>query len=155
MTDIISKCSSCNSYFNPTVKSSGLLYKSCDRCRSRFQQYDKGRIDIKCPHFRRKRDCRECGNVIKLIITRFMSSSKLSDKRHNLLDIANFIDRDFCKLLIEECNGKCCYCECELEYIHNCNNMITIERIDNTIGHNKSNVKIACFHCNVSRVGSS
>ncbi len=107
-----------------------------------------------CEHGRRKEKCRECGNVIKKIITRFINGSKNADKKQNRLDIVNFIDRDFCKLLIEESNGKCCYCQCDLDYIHNCSNMITIERMDNTLGHIKSNVKIACYYCNVSKVGS-
>ena len=149
MTDINPKCSACRSYFIPTVKSSGLLYKCCDNCRHRINH----RILKKCVHGRRKDSCRECGNVIKKIIRRFIDSSKKHDKLTNRLDIVNFIDRDFCKLLIEESNGKCCYCQCELDYIHKCINMITIERIDNTLGHIKSNVKIACLHCNISRVG--
>lgn len=107
-----------------------------------------------CVHNRHKSSCRECGNVIKKTITRFIKRSKSSDKQNNRLDIVNFIDRDFCKLLIEESNGKCCYCCVELDYIHYNNNMITIERIDNTLGHIKSNVKIACLYCNVSKVGS-
>jgi len=112
-----------------------------------------GGISI-CVHNRRKIECRECGDVIKKTIERFISCSKLSDKKNNRLDIVNFIDRDFCKLLIEESNNKCCYCNCELEFIHYSGNMITIERIDNSLGHIKSNVKISCHHCNVSRVGS-
>jgi len=107
-----------------------------------------------CEHNRYKSSCRECGDVIKKTITRFIQCSKKYDKNNNRLDIVNFIDRDFCELLIEESNGKCCYCQCELDYIHNCSNMITIERIDNSLGHIKSNVKISCYHCNVSHVGS-
>ena len=107
-----------------------------------------------CEHNRNKSGCRECGNVIKKTINRFINDSKKCDKQNNRLDIVNFIDRDFCKLLIEESNSKCCYCCVELDYIHFNNNMITIERIDNTLGHIKSNVKIACYHCNVSHVGN-
>jgi len=107
-----------------------------------------------CVHNRRKSHCRDCGDVIKKTIDRFIKDSKNSDKKYNRLDIVNFIDRDFCKLLIEESNNKCCYCECELELIINCPNLISIERINNEIGHIKSNVKISCNHCNVSKVGS-
>jgi len=252
MTDINPKCSSCKSYFIPTVKSSGLLYKSCDRCRNgskckhnrqksrckdcggiglcehgrqksqckdcggigicehnrrksqckdcggseickhnrqkstckdcggsgicehnrrkskckdcggseicehnrqKYQCKDCGGSKI-CEHNRRKDRCRECGDVIKKTITRFINGSKNTDKIHNRLDIVNFIDKDFCKLLIEESNSKCCYCCVELDYIHFNNNMITIERIDNTLGHIKSNVKIACFYCNSTHVGN-
>jgi len=107
-----------------------------------------------CVHNREKCRCRECGDTIKKTITRFINNSKVADKKNNQLDIVNFIDKDFCKLLIEESNGKCCYCSVELDYIHFNNNMITIERIDNTLGHIKSNVKIACHYCNSTHVGS-
>ena len=59
----------------------------------------------------KKRRCREYGDVVKKTIDRFISNSKLSDKKYNRLDIVNFIDRDFLKLLIEECDDKCCYCK--------------------------------------------
>ena len=71
-----------------------------------------------CVHGRRKSRCRECGDFIRKLITQFINNSKVADKKNNQLDIVNFIDRDFCKLLIEESNGKCCYCCVELDYIH-------------------------------------
>jgi len=126
----------------------------CEHNRIKCRCKDCGGIAI-CKHGREKSKCRECGDVIKKTITRFINDSKNTDKKHNRLDIVNFIDRDFCKLLIEESNGKCCYCQCDLEYIHKCSNMITIERIDNSLGHIKSNVKISCYHCNVSKVGNT
>lgn len=219
MNDINPKCSSCKSYFIPTVKSSGLLYKCCDNCRknkvikykcvhnrqkstckdcggSQICVHNRQKIHCKdcggsgicehncrkstckncggsqicvhnrikrtckdcggssiCEHNRVKLRCRECGDVIRKIITRFINISKTTDKKNNRLDIVNFIDRDFCKLLIEESNSKCCYCSIKLDYIHFNNNMITIERIDNTLGHIKSNVKIACYYCNTTHVG--
>lgn len=126
----------------------------CVHNRIKSQCKDCGGLQI-CVHNRIKYRCRECGDVIKKTITRFIHDSKSTDKKNNQLDIVNFIDRDFCKLLIEESNGKCCYCSVELDYIHFINNMITIERIDNTLGHIKSNVKIACFYCNSAQVGST
>jgi len=126
----------------------------CSHNRRKCECKDCGGISI-CVHNRRKAQCRECGDFIKKTITRFIHNSKNHDKKNNRLDIVNFIDRDFCKLLIEESNGKCCYCQCDLEYIHKCSNMITIERIDNSLGHIKSNVKISCYHCNVSKVGNT
>ena len=125
----------------------------CEHNKQRTRCKECGGIGI-CEHNRHKSICRECGNSIKKTINRFFYTSKSNDKKNNQLDIVNFIDRDFCKLLIEESNGKCCYCCVELDYIHYNNNMITIERIDNTLGHIKSNVKIACFYCNTTHVGS-
>jgi hypothetical protein len=72
-----------------------------------------------------------------------------------MLDIVNFIDKEFCQLLIEESGDKCCYCECDLEYINYGDSLISIERIDNSIGHIKSNVKISCLSCNLKKVGNN
>ena len=106
-----------------------------------------------CEHKKRIEQCRLCENIIKKTFNMFVKCSKTKDKKYNRFDIVNFIDRDFLKLLIEESNNKCCYCTCELELIKYQSNLMTIERIDNTIGHIKSNVKIACLSCNSKRIG--
>jgi hypothetical protein len=214
------KCSCCRCYFVPVVKSSGLSYKTCEKCReniklknrcihnkiksqcrdcggsafcihdkfkttcrdcdgsafcihdkqkttcrdcdgSAFCIHDKQKTTCRdcdgssfCIHDKRKSQCRECGDVLKKTIERFIQSSKSTDKKYDRLDIVNFIDKEFCTLLIEESNDKCCYCECDLEYINYNDNLISIERIDNTVGHIKSNVKISCLKCNVKKVGN-
>ena len=107
-----------------------------------------------CLHGKIKHKCRECSDALRLTIQRFIDCSKHTDKLTNRFDIVNFIDRDFCHLLIQDSNYKCCYCECELQLIHYGSNLMSIERIDNSIGHIKANVKIACYKCNVSRVGN-
>jgi hypothetical protein len=48
----------------------------------------------------------------------------------------------------------CYYCECELQYVLYQSDMATIERIDNELGHIKSNCVLACRDCNLGRVGS-
>ena len=52
------KCPICRCYFVPTLKSSGLPYKSCEKCRNKNRDY---KIKIKCEHNRRKENCRDCG----------------------------------------------------------------------------------------------
>ncbi len=91
---------------------------------------------------------------LKIIIKTFLNCSYVADKKYNRLNIQEFIDTDFCRLLIEESNYQCCYCKCDLELVNHTNNLISIERIDTKIGHIKSNVKIACLHCNISKVGN-
>ena len=177
MTEIMQtpnpKCSSCKLYFQPNLKSSGLPYKSCDKCKCR----NKVTNSKKCPHNKFKYQCRECNGtsfcnhlkrrhdckvcvqddvekVLKIIIKTFINCSYVADKKYNRLNIQEFIDTDFCRLLIEESNYQCCYCKCDLELINHTNNLISIERINNKIGHNKNNVKICCLHCNVSKKGN-
>ena len=193
-------CANCKCYFIPKIKSSGLKYKTCEKCqtrvnkkcvhnkqKSRCRECGGGSICIHnkrkslckdcggssiCIHEKQKQQCKDCGgssicihekqksrcricsDPLKLTIQRFISGSKVSDKKYNRLDIVNFIDTDFCKLLIDESEYKCCYCKTDVQLIEHTSNLISIERIDNSIGHIKSNVKISCFSCNLKRVGS-
>ena len=167
--------SSCKLYFKPDIKtSSGLLYKSCNKCLCRnkvtnskrcphnkfkYQCKDCNGTSFCSDHQRRNHDCKLCDQddkekVLKIIIKTFMNCSYVSDKKYNRLDMPNFIDSEFCKLLIQESECKCCYCNTDLELVNHTNNLISIERINNKIGHIKSNVKIACLRCNVSRKGN-
>ena len=196
------KCSNCHRYYTPEVKSSGLIYKTCSKCRSlpskskcqheilkrtcskchpellcqhKLQERtcskchpellcqhkileincSKCHPELLCQHKILERKCKKCSDEpLKIVIKRFISGSRTADKKRNHLDIVNFIDPHFCKLLIDESNDKCCYCDCDLQYIDYAPNLITIERIDNNLGHNKNNVKIACLHCNIKKVGS-
>jgi hypothetical protein len=83
-----------------------------------------------------------------------IKSSKQHDKNNDRYDQTNFIDYCFVENLIEDSEGKCFYCHCELQYQEFTENLATIERIDNSIGHIKGNCVIACRTCNYSRVGS-
>ena len=115
---------------------------------------DCGGSQICVEHNRAKSTCRECGDVLVKTIRRFINSSRNADKKNNRFDEVNFIDESFCKTLIEKSNNTCCYCQCDLDFIKYSSKMITIERIDNTLGHNKGNVKIACKNCNTTKVGN-
>jgi len=169
-------CASCKLIFEPKLKQNGQPYKTCEKCNIRNKIINNTR----CPHEKFKYQCynndcigsslckthnrprHKCKVCIKdnkdillsLIIKTFINCSKVADKKRNHYDIINFIDTDFCKLLIEDSNYKCCYCKCDLELVTYCNNLISIERIDNKIGHIKSNVKICCLKCNKSQVGN-
>ena len=79
--------------------------------------------------------------------------SKQNDKKYDRYDPVNFIDYCFVENLIDDCEDKCYYCRCELQYVEYTENLATIERLDNSIGHIKGNCVIACRSCNLSRVG--
>jgi hypothetical protein len=82
-------------------------------------------------------------------------ASKQADKKHDRFDGANFIDYEFVLNLIQRSEDQCYYCSCELQYLERCDNMGTIERLDNAIGHVKGNCVIACFKCNMTYVGGA
>ena len=107
-----------------------------------------------CEHNKQISDCKDCKNPIKITIQNWIKQSKQKDKKYNRFDIVNFIDWCFCENLVEE-YPNCYYCSVELQYKIFQDDLATIERIDNKIGHIKSNCVIACRTCNLSKVGGN
>lgn len=58
------KCSRCKAYWTPDSeadrKSSGALYRTCQKCRQRKRDED---VRFRCPHGKRKCRCLECGGT--------------------------------------------------------------------------------------------
>jgi hypothetical protein len=79
--------------------------------------------------------------------------SRKKDEKRGIYDANNFIDRIFIEQLFFDQNQLCIYCNCEL--MMRCEpyskNLLTVERIDNKVGHIKSNCVLACFECNNNR----
>jgi hypothetical protein len=78
--------------------------------------------------------------------------SKTSDKKFNRYDANNFIDKCFLEGLVEEYTQ--CYwkdCKVQLQYVEYRHDLATVERLNNSIGHIKSNCVIACLRCNNMR----
>ena len=164
------KCSNCKRTTNVSdFKKDGKVLKTCIKCRmSKLKSNTKNKCLHKkqkhnciecngsgiCIHKKQKHNCKVCGDEIKITIQNMIKHSKEKDKKYNRYDIVNFIDKCFLKNLIEDCNDKCYYCQCNLQYIVRQSNLATIERIDNSIGHIKSNVVIACFHCNCKKISN-
>jgi len=106
-----------------------------------------------CEHKKQRNLCKLCKDEIKITIINMINKSKQSDKKYNRYNQTEFIDKCFVKNLIDDCENKCYYCSCDLQYIIYQGNLATIERLDNNIGHNKGNCVICCRTCNLSRVG--
>ena len=103
-----------------------------------------------CEHNRERRQCKDCMNdeqKIEYIQKQMISHSRQSDKKKDLYDPDNFIDKCFLEGLFED-SQKCHYCDVDFTYNKRCDTFVTIERLNNTIGHIKSNCVLACFHCN-------
>ena len=81
-----------------------------------------------------------------------IEGSKATDKKFNIYDANNFIDKCFLEGLIEE-YPNCYYddCKVELQYVEYQDNLATIERLNNTIGHIKSNCVLCCLKCNLMK----
>jgi len=103
-----------------------------------------------CKHNKLRYYCKTCTDPVKVSIKCWISSLKVSDKKYNRYDADRFIDRCFLKELIKDFPN-CYYCEVELQYIEYNDTLATIERLDNSKGHIKSNCVIACRKCNLSR----
>ena len=106
-----------------------------------------------CSHDIRKSHCKICSDPIKITIQNWLYATKSIDKNKNQFDIVNIIDKPFCKNLIEE-YPQCYYCKIPLQYVKYQDDLSTIERLDNKLGHIKSNCVLACRKCNYSRIGN-
>ena len=106
-----------------------------------------------CLHNKHKSQCKLCNDPIDITIKHMIRSSKQEDKKKNRYYESEFVDYEFLKKLIDITNDICVYCDCPLQYTNYTSDLATIERIDNELGHIKSNVLISCYKCNVSHVG--
>ena len=105
-----------------------------------------------CPHDRQKSHCKKCSDPIKVNIEQWIFKSRQYDKMRNIYDADRFIDKCFMGGLIED--YKQCYygdCKVNLQYTEYQDDLATIERLDNSIGHIKSNCVLCCLKCNVSK----
>ena len=102
-----------------------------------------------CQHDRRRDQCKECNNPIEITIKGWIRSSRKRDKDTDRYDANNFIDKCFLDGLIEDTGKICYYCKKDMQYLEKNESLATIERLNNSIGHIKSNCVICCFKCNM------
>ena len=154
---IRSRCKDCG---GASICEHGRQRSSCKDCGgTSICEHDRQRQNCKecggsqiCEHDRRRQNCKECGDAIKITIKTMIKNSKQYDKKLNRYDANNFIDKCFIQGLVEE-YPMCYYedCKVELQYVKYQNDLATIERLDNSIGHIKSNCVICCLKCNRMR----
>ncbi len=106
-----------------------------------------------CEHKIQRAHCKQCTDPQKVLITNWMTNSKRCDKFRSQETCKTNITREFCTQLITESENRCCYCAVELQMLERTANLMTMERIDNRIGHVLGNCRIACYHCNCANVG--
>lgn len=153
---------------------------SIEECRSKIRSCSHGKDCLECKHLRkviyniqrkerrqrtnyqedkcecnkRKIVCKKCSDPMKVSVRNMIRSSKQSDKKNERYNHTEFIDKDFINDLIKN-NQNCMYCGNEMNFNIRNPLLCTIERIDNSIGHIKSNCVLCCFSCNVKRVGNA
>jgi len=169
MSDRPVKCPRCKCYrTEDDFIKEGRLLKSCINCRNHAKNYRlKHQMCIHnlqkyfckecdgtqiCKHKLQRCYCKTCSDPIKVSIRRWIIHSKETDKKYNRFDADRFIDKCFLKELVKD-YPNCYYCEVKLQYVDNNDTLATIERLNNNIGHIKSNCVLACRQCNLSRVG--
>jgi hypothetical protein len=148
-----SKCSSCRMtlpIINFRIKRNGILNKCCDHCINKAKQYqDHNQQSYICECGKYKQYCKIHSDPIKVTIHNMIKHSRESDKKYNRFDTDHFINTNFLKGLIED-QPNCYWSDCNtpLQYITYTDNLSTIERLNNSIGHIKSNCVLACMRCN-------
>ena len=113
----------------------GHFYKRCTQCESHYRRQHPNRPTKQARDNARQRDSRRSKEHVDRWIC---VESRSSDRKHGR---DNDMTREFIRELIR--NG-CNYCG-------DTSIRMTLDRIDNTVGHVKSNVVAACVRCNLVR----
>ena len=113
--------------------------------------YEEHKEKNKCEHNINRRFCRVCfDNPLHLIFRNMIIHSKYSDIKYNRYEEEKFITYNFLQVLFDRIKDEpiCYHCKTRLHYGKRDSKLITIERLDNKIGHNKDNCVFACWKCN-------
>ena len=112
----------------------------CPHSKIKYQCKECGGSQI-CSHNRQKSHCKKCSDPIKVNIEHWIFKSRQYDKMRNIYDADRFIDKCFLKGLIEDYK-KCYYGDCKvnLQYTEYQDDLATIERLNNSIGHSRATV---------------
>ena len=86
-------------------------------------------------------------------IKRKVAGYKKQDEKFEIYSAKHSITVDQVKSMMEECGMKCTHCLCTMlaEYGARDPKQWTVDRIDNTMGHNVGNVVLCCLQCNLKR----
>ena len=93
-------------------------------------------------------------NVLIQELERKISSYKQQDLLKKKYDESAFITMETVIQKLIECNMQCFYCQCQMLVLYEIVREMTqwsIDRINNSEGHNKNNFVVACLKCNIKR----
>ena len=109
-----------------------------------------------CPCGTQRHHCRTCSEPVAFTIRKMIASSKTTDIKRGHYDAAAHVDEPFLRALIAEFKAhdlECAYCNMSMTFEEYGQDLITLERRDNTIGHTKTNCTFCCLFCNTTRAG--
>ena len=92
--------------------------------------------------------------IIKEEITRKIASYRQQDVLKKRLNNERLINYDYVKNLLLTCQLKCHYCKEDSLILYETRRDMsqwTVDRIDNSIGHDIDNIVISCLQCNLQR----
>jgi tRNA A37 methylthiotransferase MiaB len=93
-------------------------------------------------------------SVIEKEIDTKIGGYRSQDIKKGLYDEIEFVDKATVLDLMLGCQNACYYCRQPVKIAYETSRepkQWSLERIDNSIGHTKNNVVIACLHCNLTR----
>ncbi len=106
-----------------------------------------------CHHGRERYRCNECTGY-KAVVKKTIYHTREADRKSGKYNPDLHVDKCFLEGLFEDSPDLICpYCTEKMSLDSGDRRLVTIERINNDIGHIKSNCILACYSCNVSRVG--
>ena len=91
--------------------------------------------------------------IISHIKTKISSYKQQDILKKKLLE-SNFVSFTDVIILLNDCNMRCYYCNCETYLLYEIVREMkqwSLDRINNDIGHNKNNLVISCLECNLKR----
>lgn len=83
-----------------------------------------------------------------------LHSYRSQDVNKSLLDESQFVNYEYVIELLREKQLKCFYCKETVLLMYDAvrdSKQWTLDRMDNSMGHNRGNVEIACLICNLRR----
>ena len=121
----------------------------CEHNKRRHRCKDCGGSYI-CEHNRIRNQCKDCGNALEITIKNMIKNSKKSDRKSNRnYQESDYISIEFLTSLFNNNPELTCYhCDIKCQYLEYNPTLITIERLDNSLAHIKTNCVLACLSCN-------
>lgn len=93
-------------------------------------------------------------DLVRNTITDKLQGYRATDIRKGLYDVALFVTLDDVLKLMSISQQRCHHCGAEYRVLytkHRDKMQWSLDRIVNSIGHNRDNVVVSCLHCNISR----